>query len=163
MSNKKQKVAIMNEIESKEKLILDLEKWREGEEISDLIKKELGGIYTLEQRDKIIDLIKNSIDKFKNMIPDNDKLFLSDLIERDKIEFQSNSLILAPVGSGKTTLIKKLKRPVENNGKILMLVSNTTLKEAIAPTEDSVKKTNQDGTYTTKIKLYMETKLRKHM
>lgn len=161
MSTKKQKVEIMNKIESQEKLILELEKWEEGKEISGLIKKELGGIYTLEQRDKIVSLIKNSIEQIKKMNPDNDKLFLSDLIEKDKIEFKSNSLILAPVGSGKTTLIKKLKKPVSNDGKILMLVSNTTLKEAIAPTEDNIKKLNQDGTYTTKDKVVYGDKTKK--
>lgn len=148
MSTKEHKIEMMKKIEYQERLILELEKWNEGQETSRLIKDELGGIYTSEQRDKLVKLIKDSIEQIKKMVPDNDKLFLSEIIERDNVKFKSNNLILSPVGSGKTTLINKLKKPVKNDGKILMLVSNTTLKEAISPTDKDIKEDNQDGTYT---------------
>lgn len=148
MSTKEHKIEVMKKVESQERLILELEKWSEGKEVSNLIKDELGGIYTVEQRDKLVNLIKDSIEQIKKMVPDNDKLFLSEIIERDNVKFKSNNLILSPVGSGKTTLINKLKKPVKNDGKILMLVSNTTLKEAISPTNESLKRIKEDSTYT---------------
>ena len=152
MTKKEEKVKIMRKIEFQENLILELERWEENTQVSNVITEEFGGIYTLEQRDKMVKLMKSNIQQLRDVIPDNDKIFLSELIKIDKVEFKSNSLIISPVGSGKTTLINELKKPIVGDGKILMLVSNTTLKNSIAPDKSEVKKDNADGTYTTQNK-----------
>lgn len=75
-------------------------------------------------------------------------LWLSDIFDIEKPEFGSNNLILAPVGSGKTTLIKeRLAKDVE--GVILMLVSNNFLKDSTSPQDIEEKKRRGERTYTT--------------
>lgn len=67
------------------------------------------------------------------------KLYLSEIVELEKPTFGSNSLILAPVGSGKSKLIEKKLIPENYTGNIIYLVSNTTLKDAVCPI-DSVER-----------------------
>jgi hypothetical protein len=46
-------------------------------------------------------LLKENIKLAKESIPlDVDKLYLSEIMKEEKIVFESNNLILAPVGSG---------------------------------------------------------------
>lgn len=149
MTLKEKKIEIMKKVEFHEKLILELENWEKNKETSSFIEKELGGIYSEDQRDKMVNLIKGTIKQIKDMIPDNNKKFLSEILKEDKVKFKSNSLILSPVGSGKTTLINELKKPIVGEGKILMLVSNTALKNSIAPDDNDLRAENKDGTYTT--------------
>jgi len=68
-------------------------------------------------------------------------------MKNEKPKFDSNNLILAPVGSGKTYLIKSLMK--EGPKKILMLVSNTALKNSISPDDNEIKIKRGDRTYTT--------------
>ena len=68
MTTKEHKIEMMKRIESQERLILELEKWNEGEEVSKLIKDKLGGIYTIEQRNKLVNLIKDSIEQKEFMV-----------------------------------------------------------------------------------------------
>lgn len=62
-----------------------------------------------------------------------EKLYLSQIIDLEKPVFESNNLILAPVGSGKSQLIESRLIPEDYSGSIIYLVSNTTLKDSICP------------------------------
>lgn len=77
------------------------------------------------------------VKKFKSN--SEDKLTVTEVLERDNVEFVSNNMILAPVGSGKTYFIQNVLAP-KVEGKKLMLVSTRSLK-------DSVHK--EGSTYTT--------------
>lgn len=79
----------------------------------------------------------------------NKELYLTEVIERENPEFGSNNLILSPVGSGKTTLIKeRLAKDID--GRVIMLVSNTFLKNSISPDDNIEREKRGDRTYTTR-------------
>ena len=86
--------------------------------------------------------IKENITRSKNEV--RKKLYLGEIIEKEKPIWKSNNLILAPVGSGKTFLIEN-NLINEFEGNMIFLVSNTTLKDYIAP------KNNKDRKYKTSI------------
>lgn len=68
----------------------------------------------------------------------DDKLYLEEILKMDGYEHKSaNTLILAPVGSGKTYFIKEdlMKR---HTGKKLLLVSTTSLKESLEEEKETV-------------------------
>lgn len=67
------------------------------------------------------------------------ELFLSEIIGEEKPKWGTNNLIIAPVGSGKTTLIEE-KLIGENCQQMIMLVSNTSLKDHIAPYDSNSRK-----------------------
>lgn len=69
------------------------------------------------------------------------ELYLSEIVEKEKPEWKSNNLILSPVGSGKSTLIEK-HLISGNKGKKIWLVSNSALKEHVAPEDDDTRKHN---------------------
>lgn len=118
----KEKKAHLRERDKFEELILFLEKSNTSREVQDKI-----------------DMLKIGIDDLLSRVPNDDhKLFLSEIISREKTQFISNNLILAPVGSGKTTLIESLIESQE--GRILMLVSNRFLKESTCPSDSALKK-----------------------
>lgn len=102
-----------------------------------MIKSELEMLMKKQMRDMEIALTKaesinNSTDRDKH------KLYLTQIIDIEKPEFGSNNLILAPVGSGKSSLIED--RLIKNEtGTILMLVSNETLKDHVCP-KDSIER-----------------------
>lgn len=64
------------------------------------------------------------------------ELYLGEVIAIEKPIWETNNLILAPVGSGKSTLIEE-KLIGETTGKLLWLVSNTTLKDHVAPNDSN--------------------------
>ena len=150
MNIKNEKIKNMKKVELYEKIILFLEKWQPGDTIPDFIKNESGGFETEKQRNNLINLYKYSIEGIQNKTLDDYKLYLSEIIEKEKIEFKSNNLILAPVGSGKTTFLKKLIK--EKGCKSLMIVSNTALKDSISPNDEIQKKEMNNRTYTTQNK-----------
>lgn len=80
---------------------------------------------------------------------DEHKLYLSEIIKMERPKFKSNNLILAPVGSGKTTLIEDIMLK-SGIGKALMLVSNTTLKDSLCPADLVLREEMSNGMYTTK-------------
>jgi len=147
---KEEKIKIMKQIEHYEKIILELEQWKEGIELTGPTFNKVGKVDSIEQKDRMVKLLKDNIISMRIAIPDSNKLYLSEIIKRDNIKFETNNLILAPVGSGKTTLIKDLIN--KGGNKVLMLVSNTTLKNSIAPDNDELKKSKADNTYTTQNK-----------
>ena len=67
----------------------------------------------------------------------DEKRYLSEIIKEEKPIFESNNLILSPVGSGKSHLIESMLIPENYNKTVLYLTSNTALKDSICP-EDSI-------------------------
>lgn len=85
------------------------------------------------------------------------RLYLGEIIEKEDPKFETNNLILAPVGSGKTHLIENTLIPEDFEGNALYLVSTTSLKESIAPDDSkqrmkNAKKGRSKGFYTSKNK-----------
>lgn len=78
---------------------------------------------------------------------DDHRLYLSEIVLAENPDFDSNNLILSPVGSGKTTLILDIliKSQV---GKVLMLVSNTTLKDSLCPQDVVLREEMGNRMYT---------------
>ena len=84
----------------------------------------------------------------------NKKLYLEEIIKKEKPTFESNNMILSPVGSGKSHLIENMLIPKDFNKKALYLTSNTSLKDSIAPNNNEVRKKMAEqgkskGFYTT--------------
>lgn len=82
------------------------------------------------------------------------KLYLGEIIEIEKPEWGSNNLILAPVGAGKSTMIEE-NLIDGTTGKMLWLVSNSALKQHVAPEDNETRKAKAaigkyKRTYTTK-------------
>ena len=145
------KVDRMEKIEELEKIIIALEEWEEGEQLDPEIEYIVGEVKDSNHRYEKIKFYKENISVIKSDIPDDNKLYLSEIIKKEKPQFSTNNLILAPVGSGKTTLIHDVL--IKNKpGKVLMLVSNTALKNSISPNDNEIKKKKGDRTYTTQNK-----------
>lgn len=68
------------------------------------------------------------------------KLYLGEIIEKEKPTFSSNNMILSPVGSGKSHLIQNMLIPKNFKKKAIYLTSNTSLKDSIAPNNNEVRK-----------------------
>lgn len=110
------KIRYMEERDNLEEIILELEKIHQKDEKM-LIK---------------IESLKTQIESLQSKLPDDShKKYLSEIIQLEQPEFGKNNLILAPVGSGKTRLIKDVLLPKDNACNILMLVSNRFLKDSI--------------------------------
>lgn len=74
---------------------------------------------------------------------DSSKLYLMDVINIEQPVFGANNLILSPAGSGKTTFI--LNGLIENiDQTVLLLVSNTALKDSLVP-PNNVAQRIEDG------------------
>ena len=70
------------------------------------VTNNVGDINTYEEKEHRLDFLKESLEAFKiESKRDDGKQYLSEIIEEDNIEFQANNLVLAPVGSGKSSLI----------------------------------------------------------
>lgn len=118
------KIKDMNERTELENIILDLEKLSQQDD---------------EASSKIAELKLRVEALLDRSITDDHKLYLSEIIELEKPEFGSNNLILAPVGSGKSALIEN-KLLEDEEGKVLMLVSNRYLKDDICPNDNVIRK-----------------------
>lgn len=68
------------------------------------------------------------------------KKYLGELIAEDNPKFESNNLILAPVGSGKSNLIENMLIPKNFNKKVIYLTSNTALKDSLSPNDNELRK-----------------------
>lgn len=151
------KIPVAEKVRELENLVALLESWEPGSKFPDNsfsidYSKAFGEIETLEQRDLQIKFHRENLDIMRGNVPTEKKYFLSELIRKDNITIEgSNILILAPVGSGKTTFIDEI---IQANPKeeYLMLVSNTALKEAISPSTMEAKKRKGNRTYTTRHK-----------
>ena len=78
-------------------------------------------------------------------LSDSHRKYLAEIIMEEKPEFTSNSLILSPVGSGKTTLIKEFLS--QKNKKNLLLVSTRFLKDSFNEEKDESSKYLKVMTY----------------
>lgn len=130
-----------------EEIILALEYWNEGDKLDERLEYLVGTVKDYKHRDEKIKFHKESLEAILSDKREDDKLYLSEIIERENIKFKSNNLILSPVGSGKTTLIRDLLEGYE--GKALLLVSNTTLKNSVSPDDYKTKIERADKTFTT--------------
>lgn len=68
------------------------------------------------------------------------KLYLGEIMKKEKPQFGHNNLVLAPVGSGKSFLIEKLLIPKNYVGTVLYLTSNTALKDSLCPNDNKLRK-----------------------
>lgn len=151
------KTSATQKVRELEDIIAFLENWVPGSEFPKNsfnidYNKTFGEIRTLEQRDLQINFHKENLEIMRANIPTQRKFYLSEIISREKISIEGrNILILAPVGSGKTTFINEIiqKNPNED---YLMLVSNTALKDSISPSETEAKRRKGNRTYTSKHK-----------
>lgn len=149
MSLLESKYKFMLEIEKYERAIIELKNWKPGEKLSDSTFRYSGEINSVEERDAQIKLLKNICSEFKkNKEGYNDKLYLSQIVEKEKPEFGLNNLILAPTGSGKSTLMRKLIK----EDSVLFLVSTTSLKDKLVPSDLNERKKMKNQMYSTKRK-----------
>lgn len=98
-----------------------------------------------------LDEIEKDLSKVIDVIPEThlkselerkelyEKLYLSEIVEIENPKFESNNLILSPVGSGKSHLIENKLIPKSCSGEILYLTSNTALKDSICPKENEIR------------------------
>lgn len=147
----KEKIEKMEKARELEEIILALEYWVEGEKLDEHIEYLVGTVKDYKQRDEKIKFHKESLNAILTNKREDNKLYLSEIVKKEEIEFKSNNLILSPVGSGKTTLIKDLLE--DYTGKALLLVSNTTLKNSISPDDYKLKAERADRTFTTQNKI----------
>lgn len=146
---KAKKIERMKKIEELENIILELENWNEGEKLREDTVMKIGNVVDSNHRYTLIDFIKGNIKVMRGNNQDDNKLYLTDIIKKENPRFESNNLILAPVGSGKTTLIEDILIK-DQSGRILMLVSNTTLKNSVCPEDLVLRKEKGHRMYTTK-------------
>lgn len=137
---------------SLEKIILELETMEKSAEVEDKINQlmlEIGNLYRKANR----------ASRAHN---DDHKLYLSEIVEKEKPAFGSNNLILAPVGSGKSVMIEKVLLD-DYVGNAVMLVSNRYLKEDVCPHNTEMRRNlANDGEsemmFTTRNRRYFGTK-----
>lgn len=88
-----------------------------------------------------VKVLNRKIEKLKiDIEKDSNEKYLSEIVISENTIFSSNSLIISPVGSGKTTLIDEVLLKGETN-KTLILVSTKFLKESTLFAQ-SLKKNN---------------------
>lgn len=152
MNVKKAKLRRMKHIEQIERIMMELEKWEPGVVLSNEVTNKIGEINTFDEKEYRLEFLEESLEALKvESERDYGKKYLSEIIEEENVEFSKNNLILAPVGSGKSSFImNKLIKDVK--GKILYLVSNTTLKDSICPNDNEMRKKIGHRMYTTQNK-----------
>lgn len=146
----------MLEIEKYERAIIELKNWTPGKKLSASTFRLSGEINSIEERDGQIKLLSNICSESrKDKESYNNKLYLSDIIEKEKPKFGLNNLILAPTGSGKSTFMRKLIKEES----VLFLVSTTSLKDKLVPHDEEERKLIKNRMYSTKHKrVYGKTK-----
>lgn len=145
-----EKREIMEKIELYEAAYLELIKCDDFNKLSSSTIKLLGNVKSEEQKQKMLRVVKDliSVAKMKKDIYDN-KLYLSEIIAKEKPEFTLNNLILSPVGSGKSHLAKTL---IEDNDVVLYLVSTTSLKRSLVPEDDEARKKLNNRMFSSQVK-----------
>lgn len=149
-----EKLSLMKEIDNYESAIIELEKWNLKDELSpftsDLILKI--EITSEESKRVFIKTIEKVIERLKSTkLKEDEKLYLSEIIEKENPEFKSNNLILSPTGSGKTSFIKKKAKEYPES-KCLLLVSTTSLKRKFVPQDEKKREELSNRMYSTKQK-----------
>lgn len=95
-----------------------------------------------KERQKMLAQISNKdrMLKIKERKKLDKKKYLSEIILEESTKFESNNLILSPVGSGKSHLIEKLLIPENYHKNIIYLTSNTALKDSLCPDDNEIRK-----------------------
>lgn len=124
-------------------------------------KEKFDYIEAIESKGRELDLLNKKIDELMQIIvASSGKLYLTEIIASEKPKFNSNNLILAPVGSGKTTLITE--HLIENiDQTVLLLVSNTGLKDDLAPNNNELRGIKRNRMFTSQNKFTCGDKLYK--
>ena len=145
------KLDLMNEIEKYEDALIDLSTFKESSTLKSSTIKLIGEINNEKEKISMVKVIEKFIDRLKKKREEKDhnKIFLSEVIEKEKPKFTNNNLILSPVGSGKTTFAKSL---IKENDHVLFLVSTTSLKESLVPNNEEKRRFQKNRMYTTKNK-----------
>lgn len=118
-----EKVQILKEKDKLEQLILDLEKTINKDDLA---------------LEKLNNLKKAVFELQKKLPTDDHKKYLAEIVLEEQNQFSSNSLILAPVGSGKSTLIKNVLINSKDEKKSLILVSTRFLKETVLKNDENL-------------------------
>lgn len=148
------KLNLMYEIEKYESSIIELEKWDFKKELSSFTKEliEDSNIQDESGKRMFINGIKGVISRLKTgKSLEDGKLYLSEIIAKEKPDFGPNNLILSPTGSGKTVFIKKLAKEAKNR-ESLLLVSTTSLKLKFVPSDEKEREILSNRMYSTKQK-----------
>lgn len=144
----KEKYNLMLKIERYEKAILELNNWKEGLHLSKSTTQLIESICNNRNtRENLIEILEDVCSKDKDRKRSNNgRLYLSEIVEKEKPAFGKNNLILAPTGSGKTHLMKNLIKSKE----VLLLVSTTSLKESLVPESEDEREKLSNRMYSTK-------------
>lgn len=145
----------MIKIHSYERAIVELSTWHPGVLLSNSTSRLTGEISNEESRDIQINLLKIICADMEDVKKNNNKLYLTDIINLEKPEFTNNNLILSPTGSGKSYFISSLI----NCEDVLLLVSTTSLKDKLVPISENEREKLGNRMYSTKRKnVYGESK-----
>lgn len=104
------------------------DKHKKGERF--IMKQSIKNLSALEKKNAIEFMKEVRRSKKASQGENAGKLTVTDVIKRDNVTFGRNNMILAPVSSGKTYFIQNVIAP-NFEGKKLMLVSTTSLKDSI--------------------------------
>lgn len=144
------KRALMLKSDKYERALVEIEKWKHGVKLSNSTLEITGEINNQAAKNKWVKVINDLLlvikeDKLRN----DGKLYLSEIVNKEKPKFSNNNLILSPTGSGKTYFIKETikKSKVEE---ALLLVSTTSLKNKLVPNSDEARKELSNRMYDTK-------------
>lgn len=125
------KIKTTREVDNLESKVLELENHKRfliSDEFMELSADDkMKSFLELEVKNKEIKRLKRLIDGQLKMIQDDGKLYLGEILARDKVKFGSNTAIYSPTGSGKSTVIEDRLSTLK--GHHLLLVSTSNLKK----------------------------------
>jgi len=91
------KLDLMNEIEKYEDALIDLSTFKESSTLKSSTIKLIGEINNEKEKISMVKVIEKFIDRLKKKREEKDhnKIFLSEVIEKEKPKFTNNNLILS--------------------------------------------------------------------
>lgn len=145
----KEKYNLMMKIDRYERALVELSNWNLKEFLSASTKQLTGEIRDEESKSKWIKTFEDIRLFDKRRKNDNgNKMYLSEIIGKEKPKFGNNNLILSPTGSGKTYFMKSLIKEED----VLLLVSTTSLKDKLVPVSETEREKLGSRMYSTKRK-----------
>lgn len=136
----------MVKIDKYERALIELSKWVPGYPLSPSTQEITGDIRNEEDKARWMKTFEDiRMISNEEKVRSDGKLYLSEIIEKEKPKFGNNNLILSPTGSGKTHFMKSLIKSQE----VLLLVSTTSLKDKFVPKSESVRKELSNRMYST--------------
>lgn len=143
----KEKYNLMMKIDRYERALIELNNWEVGSFLSESTKQLTGEIIDEISKEKWMKAFEDicSFDK-RRKNENGNKMYLSEIVKKEKPDFGKNNLILSPTGSGKTYFMKSLIKHEE----VLLLVSTTSLKDRLVPESENERKRLGNRMYTTK-------------